>query len=94
MPVPARLPRQPSRPRTKQRRHTKLRRRQNKIKKTTYPSKKRVNCSSSLKKANEHRNEWFEGVHKCKADESLFTVMERIVKAEVDGSLIAPMNYL
>ena len=30
-----------------------------------------------------HRNEWFEGVHKCKQDESLFAVMERIVKAEV-----------
>ena len=45
------------------------------------------NLDVSLKKANEHRNEWFEGVHKCKADESLFTVMERIVKAEVDGYL-------
>ncbi|KAF7281465.1 hypothetical protein GWI33_004712, partial [Rhynchophorus ferrugineus] len=37
----------------------------------------------SLKKANEHRNEWFEGVHKCKVDETLFDVMEKIVKAEV-----------
>lgn len=37
----------------------------------------------SLKKANEHRNEWFEGVHKCKLDETLFAIMERIVRAEV-----------
>ena len=37
----------------------------------------------TLKTANQHRNEWFEGVHKCKQDESLFCVMERIVKAEV-----------
>lgn len=41
------------------------------------------NLDVTLKKANEHRNEWFEGVHKCRSDESLFTIMERIVKAEV-----------
>eukprot|EP00092_Neocalanus_flemingeri_P039157 GFUD01042619.1.p1 GENE.GFUD01042619.1~~GFUD01042619.1.p1 ORF type:complete len:1156 (+),score=274.74 GFUD01042619.1:468-3935(+) len=41
------------------------------------------NLDVTLKTANKHRNEWFEGVHKCKQDESLFTVMERIVKAEV-----------
>ncbi|XP_034485209.1 uncharacterized protein LOC117790064 isoform X2 [Drosophila innubila] len=37
----------------------------------------------SLRKANEHRNEWFEGVQKCNLDESLYTIMERIVRAEV-----------
>ncbi|XP_055849756.1 uncharacterized protein LOC129914492 isoform X2 [Episyrphus balteatus] len=37
----------------------------------------------SLRKANEHRNEWFEGVQKCNLDETLYTVMERIVRAEV-----------
>jgi hypothetical protein len=37
----------------------------------------------SLKEANEHRNEWFEGVHKCKLEETLQTIMERIVRAEV-----------
>ncbi|XP_052746434.1 uncharacterized protein LOC112048380 isoform X2 [Bicyclus anynana] len=37
----------------------------------------------SLKKANEHRNAWFEGVRKCNLDETLFEVMERIVQAEV-----------
>jgi 5'-AMP-activated protein kinase regulatory gamma subunit len=41
------------------------------------------NLDVSLKKANEHRNEWFEGVHKCKLEESLQTIMERIVRAEV-----------
>lgn len=37
----------------------------------------------SLKKANEHRNAWFEGVQRCSLDETLYTVMERIVRAEV-----------
>jgi len=37
----------------------------------------------SLKKANEHRNKWFEGVHRCKLDETLFAIMEKIVRAEV-----------
>lgn len=37
----------------------------------------------TLKKANEHRNEWFEGVHKCKLDETLFAILEKIVRAEV-----------
>ncbi|XP_058449186.1 uncharacterized protein LOC131429156 [Malaya genurostris] len=37
----------------------------------------------SLKTANEHRNAWFEGVQNCKLDETLYTVMERIVRAEV-----------
>lgn len=41
------------------------------------------NLDVSLQKANEHRNEWFEGVTKCKMDETLYTVMERIVRAEV-----------
>ncbi|KAG5874629.1 hypothetical protein JTB14_009800 [Gonioctena quinquepunctata] len=37
----------------------------------------------SLKKANEHRNEWFEGVHKCKLNETLYAILEKIMKAEV-----------
>ncbi|XP_038216953.1 uncharacterized protein LOC119835912 isoform X1 [Zerene cesonia] len=41
------------------------------------------NLDVTLKKANEHRNEWFEGVQKCNLDETLFEVMERIVRAEV-----------
>ncbi|CAB3367245.1 Hypothetical predicted protein [Cloeon dipterum] len=46
------------------------------------------NLDVSLQKANEHRNEWFEGVTKCKLDETLFTVMERIVRAEVHRLVI------
>jgi 5'-AMP-activated protein kinase regulatory gamma subunit len=41
------------------------------------------NLDISLKEANEHRNEWFEGVHSCKQTDTLFEVMEKIVKAEV-----------
>ncbi|XP_053623627.1 uncharacterized protein LOC128682795 isoform X2 [Plodia interpunctella] len=41
------------------------------------------NLDVSLKTANEHRNDWFEGVQKCTLDETLFDVMERIVRAEV-----------
>ncbi|KZC10125.1 5'-AMP-activated protein kinase subunit gamma-2 [Dufourea novaeangliae] len=41
------------------------------------------NLDISLREANEHRNEWFEGVQSCKLDETLFTVMEKIVRAEV-----------
>lgn len=41
------------------------------------------NLDVSLREANEHRNEWFEGVQSCKLDETLYTVMEKIVRAEV-----------
>lgn len=41
------------------------------------------NLDVTLKQANEHRNEWFEGVHTCKKTDTLFAVMENIVKAEV-----------
>ncbi|RVE44073.1 hypothetical protein evm_011280 [Chilo suppressalis] len=41
------------------------------------------NLDVSLKAANEHRNDWFEGVQKCTMDETLFDVMEKIVRAEV-----------
>ncbi|BES99911.1 AMP-activated protein kinase, gamma [Nesidiocoris tenuis] len=37
----------------------------------------------SIKEANEHRNEWFEGVHKCSMDDTLFAIIEKIVRAEV-----------
>ena len=46
-------------------------------------AKEDCSITSLVKEANKHRNEWFEGVHKCRQDESLFAVMERIVKAEV-----------
>merc|ERR1719412_1151270 len=46
------------------------------------------NLDISLKQANEHRNEWFEGVHSCKQTDTLFSVMEKIVKAEVHRLVI------
>merc|ERR1711874_593461 len=46
------------------------------------------NLDVTLKEANDHRNEWFEGVHTCKRDDSLFAVMETIVKAEVHRLVI------
>lgn len=46
----------------------------------------------SLRKANEHRNAWFEGVRKCTVNESLFTIMERIVRAEVHRLVITDDN--
>ncbi len=46
----------------------------------------------SLKKANEHRNAWFEGVQKCYLDEPLFTVMEKIVRAEVHRLVVVDEN--
>lgn len=42
----------------------------------------------SLRKANEHRNAWFEGVQKCNLDETLYVIMERIVRAEVHRLVI------
>jgi CBS domain len=44
------------------------------------------NLDVTLKQANEHRNTWFEGVQKCHLDDSLITVMEKIVRAEVRTS--------
>lgn len=46
----------------------------------------------SLKKANEHRNAWFEGVQKCNLEESLYTVMEKIVRAEVHRLVVVDEN--
>lgn len=46
----------------------------------------------TLKKANEHRNAWFEGVQKCNLDDSLYTVMEKIVRAEVHRLVVTDEN--
>jgi len=46
------------------------------------------NLDVTLKEANDHRNEWFEGVHTCKRTDSLYKVMETIVKAEVHRLVI------
>lgn len=36
----------------------------------------------------QHRSDWFEGVRKCSQDDSLMTVIEIIVKAEVHRLLV------
>jgi len=41
------------------------------------------NLDISLKMANERRAGFFDGVHSCRGTESVFAVMDRIVKAEV-----------
>jgi 5'-AMP-activated protein kinase regulatory gamma subunit len=46
----------------------------------------------SLKKANAYRTAWFEGVQKCYLDESLLTVMEKIVRAEVHRLVVVDEN--
>ena len=46
------------------------------------------NLDVTLKQANEHRNTWFEGVQKCHLDDSLITVMEKIVRAEVRTNFV------
>lgn len=46
----------------------------------------------SLKKANGHRNDWFEGVQRCHLDETIFIIMERIVRAEVHRLVVADEN--
>ncbi|XP_059086010.1 5'-AMP-activated protein kinase subunit gamma-1-like isoform X7 [Tigriopus californicus] len=51
------------------------------------------NLDVTLKEANEHRNEWFEGVHTCKKTDSLYTVMEIIVKAEVHRLVIVDNEH-
>lgn len=41
------------------------------------------NLDVTLKQANEHRSDWFEGVQKCLLTDTLFSVIEKIVRAEV-----------
>ena len=42
----------------------------------------------TLEKANAHRNAWFEGVSKCSLDDTLFSILEKIVRAEVHRLVI------
>jgi len=37
----------------------------------------------SLEQANQHKTMWFTGVHNCTADETLYTVIDRLVKTDV-----------
>lgn len=41
------------------------------------------NLDVTLKQANEHRSDWFEGVQKCHLTDTLLSVIEKIVRAEV-----------
>ncbi|KAL5236233.1 hypothetical protein ACI65C_003643 [Semiaphis heraclei] len=41
------------------------------------------NLDVTLKQANEHRSHWFEGVQKCHLTDTLYSVIEKIVRAEV-----------
>ncbi|XP_060842007.1 5'-AMP-activated protein kinase subunit gamma isoform X2 [Rhopalosiphum padi] len=41
------------------------------------------NLDVTLKQANEYRSDWFEGVQKCHLTDTLFSVIEKIVRAEV-----------
>ncbi|XP_022170262.1 uncharacterized protein LOC111033695 isoform X2 [Myzus persicae] len=41
------------------------------------------NLDVTLKQANEHRSDWFEGVQKCHLTDTLYSVIEKIVRAEV-----------
>ncbi|XP_065570833.1 uncharacterized protein LOC136033827 isoform X3 [Artemia franciscana] len=46
------------------------------------------NLDITLEKANAHRNAWFEGVSKCSLDDTLFSILEKIVRAEVHRLVI------
>lgn len=46
------------------------------------------NLDVTLKQANEHRSDWFEGVQKCHLTDTLFNVIEKIVRAEVSIILL------
>ncbi|XP_022235181.1 5'-AMP-activated protein kinase subunit gamma-2-like, partial [Limulus polyphemus] len=46
------------------------------------------NLDMTVRKALEHRDQWFEGVAKCKADDTLLSVLETLVKAEVHRLVI------
>ncbi|XP_050548453.1 5'-AMP-activated protein kinase subunit gamma-1-like, partial [Daktulosphaira vitifoliae] len=46
------------------------------------------NLDVSLKQANEHRSDWFEGVQKCLLTDTLYCVIEKIVRAEVHRLVI------
>uniref|UniRef100_A0AC35TT47 5'-AMP-activated protein kinase subunit gamma-1 n=1 Tax=Rhabditophanes sp. KR3021 TaxID=114890 RepID=A0AC35TT47_9BILA len=46
------------------------------------------NLDITVQEALQHRSEWFEGVKKCKETDSLYTVIETIVKAEVHRLIV------
>jgi len=47
-----------------------------------------TNLDATVYEALQHRSDWFEGVRKCSENDSLFTVVEIIVKAEVHRLIV------
>jgi 5'-AMP-activated protein kinase regulatory gamma subunit len=47
-----------------------------------------TNLDATVYEALQHRSDWFEGVRKCSENDSLFTVIEAIVKAEVHRLIV------
>ncbi|XP_023325852.1 5'-AMP-activated protein kinase subunit gamma-2 [Eurytemora carolleeae] len=43
----------------------------------------KVKQDVTLAEANQHKTEWFDGVHSCKASDTVLTVIERLVKTDV-----------
>jgi 5'-AMP-activated protein kinase regulatory gamma subunit len=41
------------------------------------------NLDATLAEANQHKTEWFDGVHSCVATDTVLTVIERLVKTDV-----------
>lgn len=52
------------------------------------------NLDVTLKQANEHRSDWFEGVQKCLLTDTLLSVIEKIVRAEVSASIKYICNFI
>jgi len=50
------------------------------------------NLDVSVRQANKSRNEWFEGVHTCAKTDSLFEVMEILVKSEVHRLVVVDQH--
>ncbi|UMM21744.1 hypothetical protein L5515_003293 [Caenorhabditis briggsae] len=50
----------------------------------------KLDCT--VQEALKHRSEWFEGVHTCQATDSLFQVLEAIVKAEVHRLIVTDQD--
>ncbi|XP_055327231.1 5'-AMP-activated protein kinase subunit gamma-1-like [Paramacrobiotus metropolitanus] len=50
------------------------------------------NLDVTIQQALEHRNEWFEGVHKCALSDTLGSVLNVIVKAEVHRLVVTDNN--
>ncbi|KAL4107542.1 hypothetical protein QTP88_017873 [Uroleucon formosanum] len=50
------------------------------------------NLDVTLKQANEYRSDWFEGVQKCHLTDTLYSVIEKIVRAEVHRLVVVDVE--